>query len=159
MPQAVKITSKLFPGDYNKPYGTLAIKLPMNANIHDNKAGLFNMSYTTEEQAISNYINLLLTKSGERYMQPNFGVGLYYYIFEPNDDVMNDFLETEIKNQVAMWLPYIERNNVTIYHNDGSNENEHGVNIVINFSVGESGANRTITVFGSGTDVLNLDIS
>ena len=35
--------------------------------------GLFSLSYTTEEQSISNLKNLLLTRKGERLFQPEFG--------------------------------------------------------------------------------------
>ena len=81
MPGSVKIINKLYPPDYFKESSTLAIKLPMNNAKFRGEAELFNMSTTTEEQVISNYINLLLTKSGERFMQPDFGVGLLFYIF------------------------------------------------------------------------------
>ena len=68
---------------------TIGIKLPMNGS--DKK--LFNMSFTTEDQAVSNYINLLLTRPGERYMQPNFGIGIQLYLFEPNTDILRIELE------------------------------------------------------------------
>lgn len=61
------IDIKYYPEDTNKDSGTLGIKLPMNA-IDKKSGGTFSMSHTTEEQSISNFINLLLTKSGERYM-------------------------------------------------------------------------------------------
>ena len=62
---------KSYPPDTTK--GTLGIKLPMNSKTG---RGVFNMSYNTEDQSVSNFVNLLMTRQGERYMQPEFGVGL-----------------------------------------------------------------------------------
>ena len=44
--------------------------------------GLFSLSYTTEEQSISNLKNLLLTRKGERLFQPEFGSSVYSLLFE-----------------------------------------------------------------------------
>ena len=45
----------------------------------------FNQTFTTNEQIKSNVKNLLLTKKGERVMQPNFGSGLQELLFDFND--------------------------------------------------------------------------
>ena len=70
---------KYYPEDRSRYSGTLAVKLPMNGS---KKGSFFNMSHTTEEQAVSNYINLLLTRKGERLMQPQFGIGIQDYLFD-----------------------------------------------------------------------------
>jgi phage baseplate assembly protein W len=142
---------KYYPEDIGKDYGSLAVKLPMNSGQATSRGGIFNVSYTTEEQAISNYINLLLTKKGERYMQPYFGIGIQLFIFEPNTEATRTNIEFEIRQQTNYWLPYIINRSITI--SQASNisslgaDIEHGINVVIVFSVTESGANRTMTVF------------
>lgn len=83
---------KFYPEDLKSASGFIGIKLPMNGSDR----GIFNMSRTTEDQAVSNYVNLLLTKKGERYMQPEFGVGLPFYLFEPNTPALRIELEAEI---------------------------------------------------------------
>lgn len=150
---------KLHPADHNKNFGTLGIKLPMNSNRKYNKAECFNMSYTTEEQAVSNYINLLLTKSGERYMQPEFGVGLYYYIFEQNSDIVKHRIQDAIETQSRQWLPYIINDSIIIKDFDGLVEDsKHGINIVIKFRVTESGANKTISIFPGLKNTIDVEI-
>jgi phage baseplate assembly protein W len=147
---------KLYDVDYNKPTGTLGIKIPINKQESINEAGLFNMSYTTEEQAISNYINLLLTKSGERYMQPHFGVGLYFYLFEQSTESFRSDLESVIIDQTNIWLPYIIINNIDVYE---KNENDtHSVVIKIDFKVSEAGANRLITITPVDNQMLNIEV-
>lgn len=151
---------KLHPADYNKNFGTLGIKLPMNANRRYNTSELFNMSYTTEEQAVSNYINLLLTKKGERYMQPNFGVGLYYYVFEQNSESIKHLLESEITTQAEYWLPYILNDQIIIQdYEQLPGDSKHGINIIIKFRVTENGANKTISIFPGINSLVDVSIT
>ncbi len=144
------IDIKYYPEDTNKDSGTLGIKLPMNA-IDKKSGGTFSMSHTTEEQSISNFINLLLTKSGERYMQPEFGIGLQYRIFENNTSDLHTLISRDIHQQTKYWLPYIFIRDIDI--SDGSDLNilgsdsENAIHIKIAFKVTEQGANRAITIF------------
>lgn len=139
---------KLHPADYKQDYGSLAIKLPMNAGRTENLAEIFNLSYTTEEQSVSNYINLLLTRKGERYMQPDFGVGLHWYLFENNTDFLKTQLESEIQEQASIWLPYIFNDSIEVRDYEQSpGDSKQGLNIIIKFRVSEHGSNRTISIF------------
>lgn len=154
----MRINSKIYPADFNKPYGTLGIKFPMNALQSNNVSGVFNMSYTTEDQAISNYVNLLMTKSGERYMQPNFGVGLWFYIFESNTAEHRILLKNDIELQADRWLPYIVNHDIQVEDQADIDDQGHGLNIRIVFSVTEHGANKTMTIFTGAERSLNIEI-
>jgi phage baseplate assembly protein W len=147
----VSVVIKYYPEDSQRGHGTLGIKLPMNTLTPGGSSGLFNMSYTTEDQAVSNFVNLLLTKSGERYMQPDFGIGIQYYLFENNTDALRNTIKQVIQQQAAYWLPYIVIREIII---DTASEipslaadHEHGIHIKIFFSVTEVGANREIIIF------------
>jgi hypothetical protein len=63
----------------------LGITLPFNGPF-----GLFTSTYTTQQQALSNLKNLLLTAKGERVNQPKFGTDLIRLLFEPNTDLCFD---------------------------------------------------------------------
>jgi len=154
----VNIENKLYPEDFNKNVGTLGITFPMNADISKQTSDLFSLSRTTEQQAVSNYVNLLLTRKGERVMQPEFGVGLMYYVFEQNSDTMNILLENEIRNQADFWLPYIINDSISITRSIDTIDNEHAISIQIKFRVFEVGANRTITAFLGGAQQFNLQV-
>lgn len=158
MPGSVKIMNKLYPSDYYKEASTLAIKLPMNTPRFKKTNQLFNMSFTTEEQSVSNFINLLLTKSGERFMQPNFGIGLLYYIFEQNTDTLKVLLTTQIRDQVAIWLPYINLIDVKVDTYNNKLGDENSVNIQIIFSVLNSNANRVISIFSDEAQNINIEV-
>lgn len=77
----------------------------------------FNQSFTTDEQARSNLLNLLLTEKGERIMQPEFGSGLHKVLFEQNDDYIADTITAVIEDEVGKWLPYIGIDNIDIQNN------------------------------------------
>jgi len=69
--------------------------------------GYFRQSFRTFDQVRSNLKNLLLTKRGERLLQPDFGSGLHDLLFNPATEKFEEDLETTINEAVAKWLPYV----------------------------------------------------
>ena len=69
--------------------------------------GYFRQSFKTFDQVRSNLKNLLLTKRGERILQPDFGSGLHDLLFNPATEKFEEDLENTINDAVAQWLPYI----------------------------------------------------
>lgn len=124
--------------------GTIGIKLPMNSKT---SREFFNMSFTTEEQSISNFVNLLLTKQGERYMQPEFGIGLQYYLFENNTTELISEIDTVIRTQASQWLPYITIYEISI--SNVVNDLVNSIGIRIEYSTSEYGANKILTIFNN----------
>ena len=75
---------------------------------------LFRQSYTTEEQALSNFRNLLMTRFGERYMQPKFGTMIHDMVFEPNTELVREQLQASIEDSIKFWLPYIRISDLSV---------------------------------------------
>ena len=120
----------------------IGVKLPLGGDP------LFSLSYTTEEQAISNLKNLLLTRKGERPFQPNFGTDIYTLLFEQISEQLSDDLEETLRNDIRYWLPYIIVDDINIITNEDYNRinislvvkvTEQGANVVINMMVTEQG--------------------
>ena len=84
----------------------IGVVFPFNGNA------VFNSSYTTQDQAKSNLINVLLTEPGERVMEPNFGVGLKKLLFE--NQIKEDEIEGRIKDQCAFYVPEVDITNLII---------------------------------------------
>jgi len=129
-----------------KPDVAVGIKLPFGK-----KNGLFAQSYTTEEQAVSNLKNLLLTKKGERPFQPEFGSDVYTLLFENiNADVETKLTDT-LREDINFWLPYIIIDDIVVEANFDSNR----VRIQLSFKVTEQGANRQIILYvdSAGTEI------
>ena len=116
-------------------------------------SGVFAVSYTTEQQAISNLKNLLGTNLGERYMQPLFGTRIRQAIFEQNTPDLRAFVRTSIDEAVKRWLPYI---NITDF-NIRQDVNKYSFLIQLSFQVGEQGANRVINVLLTENETVVTD--
>jgi phage baseplate assembly protein W len=116
----------------------VGIKLPFSK-----ENGLFTLSYSTEEQAISNLKNLLLTRKGERLFQPTFGSQIYALLFEPITLDLKQKLEEGIIEDINFWLPYIIIDKVNV----SPEEDRNYVGISLNFRVTEQGANRQIILY------------
>lgn len=97
--------------------------------------GYFEQAFTSFEQAKSNLKNLLLTKQGERVMQPEFGTGLEALLFEPMDDSFETKLTDVITQTVNYWLPYINIEEIDIEMTDEMKD-RHIAHMKIQFTVG-----------------------
>ena len=125
------------PLDLNKDVA-VGITLPFGKS-----SGLFNLSYTTEEQSISNLKNLLLTRKGERVFQPNFGSNIPSLLFEQMNSSLEADLEQSLRDDIGFWLPYIVIDDILIQPDFDRNL----VRIELSFRVTEQGANTQIIIF------------
>lgn len=127
---------KIHPLDLKKNKA-IGVMLPLGGNP------LFKLSYTTEEQAISNLKNLLLTRKGERPFQPLFGSDIYSLLFEQISENINTELENSLRDDIKFWLPYIIVDDVEV----NSKQDLNRIDISLRFRVTENGANTQITIF------------
>ena len=94
----INSTRNISPLDINKNI-RIGVAFPLN------ETNMFKGTQTVKEQVKANLINLLLTQPGERVNEPNFGVGLKFYLFEQNIDI--DSLNTLINEQINFFIPEI----------------------------------------------------
>lgn len=97
--------------------------------------GYFEQAFSSFEQAKSNLKNLLLTKKGERIMQPDFGSGLQSLLFEPIDEYYEKNIKDTILESVSYWLPYINIQEIEISMTDDLKD-KNQVGLGIQFTVG-----------------------
>ena len=76
--------------------------------------GYFNQTFTSLDEAKANLYTLLVTRKGERVMQPEFGTTIYEYLFNQITRDIAGALESDIREAIETWLPYIELSNVDI---------------------------------------------
>ena len=96
--------------------------------------GYFAQTFTSLDEAKANLYTLLLTRKGERYMQPEFGTNIYNYLFRQITKDISGLLEQEIRTEVETWLPYIELVEVEVDIGDENIENNK-INIKIGFGL------------------------
>lgn len=82
----------------------IGITLP----ITNGNTGMFAQSTTVFQQVKSNFKNLILTKKGERLMQPDFGTDLYRILFENITDDTLDNARLTVVGATERWMPFLE---------------------------------------------------
>ena len=129
-----------------KQFANYAIGITLPLTFGENT---FEQSYLTKDQVKSNIKNLLLTKRGERILQPEFGSGLQSLLFEQNVDDLEGRIEDTINDSLEQWLPYVTAEQIDIESTDELRDNNK-LNVSIDFRIGEdiSLENVTFTVQG-----------
>ncbi len=116
--------------------------LGIGINKKSDSNGIFAVNYTTISQARENLKNLILTKKGERVMQPEFGCDIWELLFEPiSEDVISTQIENSILSAVEIWLPYINIDKI-IFDYDENDIDSNKINVEVKFSLK---SNPTIT--------------
>lgn len=125
------------------PDVAVGIKIPLIGT----NGNLFDLSYSTEDQAISNLKNLILTRRGERVYQPLFGTTIQDSLFEQNTESLIASIRASIVDAVSFWLPYINLTEliITPVIATGVSRDEHGITISMKVAVNDTTANVPIT--------------
>lgn len=153
----------------------LGVKLPLNKGVVGGRsatqnyasgsaggAGVFVSSYDNIEQSITNLKSLLLTRSGERFMQPTLGTDIYNALFDNVTDDLEEYLENNIREKISFWLPYIKINSLRLFENTDRGSyliqmsfiiNPQGANIVINLLAG----NENISIVESESTMVDFN--
>jgi phage baseplate assembly protein W len=93
--------------------------LGIGINKSSNSNGVFSTNYTTLTQAKDNLKNLILTKKGERLMNPDFGCDVWLVLFEQMDGAtIESRIETAIVDAVDTWLPYLSLTSIVFDYDD-----------------------------------------
>jgi len=91
----------------------IAVQLPL---IQDSVDGFYRLIKTYETLSRQNLKMLLLTNPGERIMDPNFGVGVRTYLFDPERRYTFSVMRGNIESQVQKYLPFLDIEDVQVDH-------------------------------------------
>jgi phage baseplate assembly protein W len=109
--------------------------LGIGINKSSNKGGIFSVNYTTLTQARENLKNLILTKKGERLLNPTFGCDIWKVLFEQLDgNLIENQIETSILDAVSIWLPYLSIDEIIFDYDDNDIDNNK-IGLDIKFSL------------------------
>ena len=117
---------------------TINIKFPLEDDNVTNR--LFKMNSVTKDALTSNLILLLLTEKGERYYQPDYGVNIRKYLFEPKDGMTQSDIEEEIRQTVKLFIPQLTISKVKFFSDvddDGDDVGDNQINILVEFKYSE----------------------
>ena len=98
--------------------------------------GYNTLTKTTLEAVKVDMRNLLQTELGERLMQPNLGVKIRHYLFEPYTiDIVNS-IKNSILDTFTFWLPFIEIKKIDINEiTTNADIDNNRINIFVEFSL------------------------
>lgn len=82
----------------------IGITLPIQLG----NTGYFEQSFDTLTQVKSNFINLILTRRGERVHQPEFGCRIHEYLFEQLTPENIEGARLSVVQAVEQWMPFLE---------------------------------------------------
>ncbi len=91
-------------------------KLPLMA---DNIFGHYSLITLYREEIQQNLKNLLLTAPGEKMMNPDFGVGLRHFLFEPRQHSI-PAIRQKIAGQIRKYMPFLR--NLKVQFDTNSNQ-------------------------------------
>jgi phage baseplate assembly protein W len=109
--------------------------LGIGINKSSDSNGIFSVNFTTLNQAKDNLKNLILTRKGERLMQPEFGCDIWKVLFEPLDgEAVERVIENTIVEAVSIWLPYLNIDTIVFDYDENDIDN-HRIILDIKFSL------------------------
>jgi len=106
----------------------LSPKLPLSSTkVH------YDMIFDMKENIKQNFKNLILTSPGERIMLPTFGVGIKQHLFELNKEIVFNEIKSDIEEQVSIWMPFLNIDDIAVYQD--SENNETRLSLYIRYSI------------------------
>ena len=87
----------------------------------DDRNGNFASTFTTLEAVKVNATNLLQTELGERVMQPNLGVKLKQFLFEPFTEDIRMAIQNSIIDTFSIWLPFVTISTLDVGMSEANN--------------------------------------
>ena len=130
---AIKDTSRKPYIQDNDTKVKVGIDLPIRRG--DDLDGFFATTSTTIEAVKNNIRNLLQTEEGERFFQPNLGIGLRKLLFEHITEENLLGVQDVILDKLQFWLPFVEVRDIQVLSKKNSTEigvNEIRVKLIFN---------------------------
>jgi len=91
---------------------------------------------TTLEAVKQNVLNLLNTEMGERVMQPNLGIMLKRFLFEPFSNEVVDNIGSVIVEAMNHWMPFVQINDIRVKMSDNeSGDFKSTMEVSVDFSL------------------------
>lgn len=103
--------------------------------IGKGNTGFFKQTFDTLS-AVKSKINVLLrTIEGERPFNPNFGLGMHKYLFEPLTLELNSLIEGKIRDKIEQYIPEVEIVDLEINSDFNNNIDHNELIIKISFAL------------------------
>lgn len=119
------------------------IKFPFTSN---NEEGLFiDLNKNADDKVLSDIIHVILTPKRSRIRRPDFGTDLIKFIWEPNDDMLWEDIEKEIKDSVKKFVNNCTLDEVNILR-DTKNDNKIIISLVYTIVKGNKTIKKSVDI-------------
>ena len=100
--------------------------------VFDNTAS----TKTTLAAVKSNLFLLCSTELGERIMQPNLGIRLKRYLFEPFSEILVSDIKETVTESINYWMPFVKINQILVEMSPiNTGDFKNTLDLVIEFSL------------------------
>ena len=106
----------------------LGVTLPLKRGTR----GFFQATSDPLENEKSKFINLILTKKGERPANPNFGCNLWRLLFEQKDAAIQELAQQYVQEAVDEFMPYLVLQEISIV-NLSTFANDNNINLYVKY--------------------------
>ena len=131
---AIKDTSRKPYIQDNDTNVKIGIDLPVRRG--DDLDGFFATTSTTIEAVKNNIRNLLQTEEGERFFQPDLGLGLKTLLFEHITSENLFGVQDAILDKIELWLPFVEVRDIQVLSRDDTTDiGMNEIRVKIDFNI------------------------
>ena len=131
---AIKDTSRKPYIQDNDTNVKIGIDLPVRRG--DDLDGFFATTSTTIEAVKNNIRNLLQTEEGERFFQPDLGLGLKSLLFEHITSENLFGVQDAILDKIELWLPFVEVRDIQVLSRDDTTDiGMNEIRVKIDFNI------------------------
>ena len=128
-----------------------ATATPNGLDISFGSVSPFSTIYTSEQAVFNKLKNLLLTRLGERPIQPTFGTDLFRILFEVNSRELQQSVEDYILPAISFWIPEITVSNILVKTIEDDPTLNHSIIITLEYSNASINLNTlTLTIDDNG---------
>tara|TARA_Y100001970_G_scaffold76688_1_gene97341 strand:- start:34605 stop:35003 length:399 start_codon:yes stop_codon:yes gene_type:complete len=123
-----------------------APKLPLQ---YDEIDGFYKMNKTVGDVIKQNIKMVVLTSPGERMMNPEFGVGLRNYLFNPEASDVFVNLKDRINQQLEKYVPYariINIQRISLQDIPGEPDPTNSMGVQLIYTVPNAGISDSLTI-------------
>ena len=78
----------------------------------------FPAQATNEDLIKQSIVQIIMTSPGERYMRPKFGCGALAFVFEPNDEALELYIQDTVATAIATYEPRVAVRTVQVERED-----------------------------------------
>lgn len=138
----------LVPANFRQLPPVWEVALPFSINA----SGEVSFDTDPVKWATNHILAILLTSPGERVMRPTYGAGVYTFVWENQDPLVEQNIIATINTQLATYEPNITVNEVEFVQSEISMMS--GVaTLLVAFTVGNSPTTYTFSVSLNGSQV------